>query len=368
MVLLEPIGLSNMEHALSPTNDSERLLFRNLFHNVIHLDCQGATRPGLAQSWSADSGGRGWTFTLREAPGLPGVSPETATQVARAIGGPQGKVLGIDSVTVLDQRRLRVSLRPGDSTPDVLADPALAVTTGWAPTGAGAGGNLPIPARRGMPVVNFRFEPKTDARDALDRGADLVVTRDAALVDYVSGLTEFAAFPLPWSRTYVLLQPAGAEALSSARTGSGWPSLAEDAVHAEARVAEAPFWWSNLEACPAPVPPISPPRSSRVVYARGDEVARGLAERVVALEGAGLNLRTEALEPAEFAALLRNGSERVYVVALPRQTLAPCREAASLPGGARIQPLIDTRAYAVVRRGAPPLTAEWDGTVRVVEP
>ena len=93
-----------------------------------------------------------------------------------------------------------------------------------------------------------------------------------------------------------------------------------------------------------------------------------MAERVVALAGWGPGLRTEALEPAEFSGLLRYGAERAYVLALPRQTLVPCREAAALPGGARIQPLIDTRAHAIVRKGAPPLTVEWDGTVRVVEP
>jgi hypothetical protein len=41
---------------------------------------------------------------------------------------------------------------------------------------------------------------------------------------------------------------------------------------------------------------------------------------------------------------------------------------AAFPVGARIQPLIDTRAYAIVRKGSPPLTVEWDGTVRVAEP
>jgi hypothetical protein len=31
-------------------------------------------------------------------------------------------------------------------------------------------------------------------------------------------------------------------------------------------------------------------------------------------------------------------------------------------------PLIETRAHAIVRRGAPPLVAEWDGAVRLAEP
>jgi hypothetical protein len=94
-------------------------------------------------------------------------------------------------------------------------------------------------------------------------------------------------------------------------------------------------------------------------------VARGLAERIVALAS---GLRTAALEPAEFAASVTNGLDRAYVMALPRQTLTPCRDSAGWPGGATIQPLIDTRAHAIVRRGSPPLTVDWDGTVRVLEP
>jgi hypothetical protein len=215
--------------------------------------------------------------------------------------------------------------------------------------------------------VDFQFQPNADARDALDRGADLAVTRAPALVEYAKGLPEFVTFSLPWSRTYVLLQPAAAEPLVMAGTGE-LRSVAQDAVRADARAAEPPFWWDEVAACPARVSPGSTPKSSRVVYTRGDEVARGLAERAVAVAGSGTGLRTEALEPAEFSALLRSGAERAYVVALPRQTLAPCREAVALPDGARIQPLIDTRAHAIVRKGTPPLTVEWDGTVRVVEP
>jgi hypothetical protein len=39
-----------------------------------------------------------------------------------------------------------------------------------------------------------------------------------------------------------------------------------------------------------------------------------------------------------------------------------------LPPGVRSLPLIDTRAYAIVRKGVPPLTVEWDGTLRVGGP
>ena len=107
------------------------------------------------------------------------------------------------------------------------------------------------------------------------------------------------------------------------------------------------------------------PRSSRVVYLHGDEVARGLADRIVALTAAGTGLRTAALEADELTAALLSNSERAYILAAPRKSLAPCRDFADWPAGASILPLIDTRASAIVRRGAPPLVIEWDGSVRV---
>jgi hypothetical protein len=369
VVLLEPVGLAQ-HRAQFPSNDSERLLYRNLFHTLVRMDCNGSVRPALASTWTSDPSGASWTFALRQsvsfAPGW-SVSPYHVTE---SLAGPlsSGRVLGIDSAVELDDTRLRVYMRDRDSIPRILADPSLAVVTGLAKSGDEDGG-IQLPADGSRPVIDFRFEPNSDARDALDRGADLLVTRDPRLVDYARGLPEFGTFPLPWSRSYVLVQPAAAEPLDVVGTDLERRSLARDAVQADARGAEPPFWW-NEATCPARTAAAarSESPSTRVAYIRGDEVARALAERVVALAQSATGLRTVALEPAEFTALVHKGSEWAYVVALPRRTLAPCRESAALPDGARIQPLIDTRAHAIVRRGSPPLTIEWDGTVRVVEP
>jgi hypothetical protein len=72
------------------------------------------------------------------------------------------------------------------------------------------------------------------------------------------------------------------------------------------------------------------------------------------------------LAETDLANAIRSGTERGYVIGLPHETLAPCRELSRLPVGASIVPLIDTRAQAIVRRGSPDLTVDWDGTVRVV--
>jgi hypothetical protein len=88
----------------------------------------------------------------------------------------------------------------------------------------------------------------------------------------------------------------------------------------------------------------------------------------VALASTSAGLRAVGLDAAEFARAVRRRTERAYVIGLPRQSLAPCRDASIWPRGAPLLPLIDTRAYAIVRKGTPPLTVEWDGTIRLVEP
>ena len=368
IALLDSVELS-LSHVQRPTNDSERLFFRNLFANLVRLDCRNVIRPGLAESWTSDSNGAVWTFTLPEnANSRSGIAGSAAEASGALVAGWFGdKVPGIDSVQELDQRRLRVFLSRGtDSVPRVLADPALSLVTGLPTGGADRAGNIALPARRSGPVIEFQFALTGDPRDALDRRVDLLVSRDASLIEYAANRPEFDGFPLPWTRTYVLLQPAGAQALE-APTGLERQSLARDAVQADARPAEPLPWWNEVGGCPATAAEASV-ISRRIAYVLGDEVARALAERVVALAEIDTDLRTVGVEASEFATLLRRGSERAYIVALPRQTLAPCRETAALPRGARIHPLIDTRAYAIVRKGGPPVTVDWDGTVRVAEP
>ncbi|MFL5401863.1 MAG: hypothetical protein ACJ8BF_03515 [Gemmatimonadales bacterium] len=367
-MLTEPIDLA---HALSPTNDSERLLFRQLLPSLIRIDCSGMVRPDLARSWSTDSEGRVLTFTLREGARMPGGTPADAFHVVSLLASSVGKSAGVDSATELGDGRLRVHVHE-ESGPALrlLANPALALLDRLdSPDGGGPLNRFEIAAQDGRPLIDFQIAPNGDPRDAIDRGVDLAVTRDPAVVEYVARRGEFATYALPWSRTYLLVQPVGARSVDGVGSvDSLRRSLARDAVQADARPAEYPFWSDSLMECT----PVSPARSQaasslspRIVYSRGDDVARGLAERIVALAG-DAGLRSASIDPDTFAAALRQGAERGYVIAASYRPLNPCHEAAGWPAGASIQPLIDTRATAIVRRGSAPLTVDWDGTVRVV--
>jgi hypothetical protein len=107
--------------------------------------------------------------------------------------------------------------------------------------------------------------------------------------------------------------------------------------------------------------------SKAIIYPAGDPTARGLAERLVALGGAAAPM-VRALEPDSFAAALRRGDAGGFIVTGPLVAPSPCLESAGWPAGARVIPLVETRAHAVVRRGTPALAVEMDGAVRLAEP
>jgi hypothetical protein len=263
------------------------------------------------------------------------------------------------------QRQLRVHVTPpSDTPPAILAHPALAIARKM--PDAGASGII-LPAGERLPVIELKFPLTGDGRDALDRGADLIVTRDPALIDYASGRSSLQSFPLPWNRTYLLLQPSGAQPVAIGKTEEERRSLAQDAVQVEARAAEPVQWLDLGTACSRPAG-ASPSRSPRVAYVEGDEVAQALAGRLVALAGPDLSLKSVGLEPAAFETALRQGSELAYIHAVPSRSLDPCRELADLPSGMSALPLIETRSRAIIRKGSPPLAVDSDGALRVIGP
>ena len=389
-LVIGAFGAVDPVHAPVPHSDAERIVFRQLYETLIHIDCAGQAKPGLADSWSESESGRRWMFTLRTGASFADGSTVTAADViaswqTRDSGGP----LGIE-VTVDGERVLGVRLRePTSTVPLVFADPGLAVTRSvpgrdW-PAGTGAytadtaGGRVIVTPLRGggRPVLVLRSSGAGDARDLLDAGVDLLVTDDPAALSYAAGRPGITTTPLPWDRTYALVGVAGVPSISdSLRAG-----LARDAVRVAARPTPAAshFWWFAFEACRDYPPPLIgslPPPSSRatLVYADGDRPARDLAERLVALgTGGAASARALGLPAADFAAALASGGSALYVLSLPRAALDPCREVRRIlarapwlaAAGAGIAPLVDTRRHVVVRRGAAAFTVDWDGVLRV---
>lgn len=251
----------------------------------------------------------------------------------------------------------------------------------------------------GAPRLVVRRIPPSSARDALDAGVDILITRDPETIAYAATRSDLRSVPLPWDRTYLLLQPHplvdSTTPPADSATHAARAALAADAVRVEARAAaNALRWAAHLAACTGPraidlLSPAAPP-APRIVYAADDAVAGALAARLVALAGRGdhalralapgldgLPLRAAALSPAALVSALRVGDDAAYVVALPSPAdPSSCAAAAALIHGApwlaadsaalsaQAAPLIDTRAHAIVRRGLPGIVVDSSGEVR----
>jgi hypothetical protein len=401
-------------NAPRPSNESERVLFRQLYETLLRVDCHGRARPGLAASWRLDADGRTWMITLRENAHFSDGAPVTTADVrggwVRDHAGDQlrphvGRL--VQSIVPVDDRVLAITLRSQRSdAPLALAHPDLAIArpvTGspW-PLGTRADRSAAEPAPSGRadsaaitvtrdhgPPIRFLQSPR-DTRDLLDDGVDLLLTRDPATLDYAATLPHYRSVPLAWRHTHVLATPGRARSAPSL-SAQDRQVLADDAVRGEARGAAEPFWWQNLEGC---TPASSPSRdlsapTPRIVYDAADDAARDLAERLVGLarvSGSGATAVLDALLPDRPRAIFqhavgltsqplamarRRGADAGYIVSFDRHPLDPCREMDGAMDGApwldpaAIVPLVDTRLQAIVRRARSGLTAEWDGALLI---
>jgi extracellular solute-binding protein (family 5) len=361
------IGLTDPvdpRHAPVPRNDAERLVFRHLYETPVRIDCEGHVLPALADSWVRDDGGRRWTLRLRADAQFWDGAPVTSRDLVFGRGG-AGYTLGAPETRVVTMMLARQS----DDVPPVLGDAALAVAkaapdTSW-PIGTGAywatsatttAQEIRAHSSRGDTLV-FRFAASGDARDLLDAGVDLLVTRDRALRDYAATLKDVTVVALPWDRSYVYV--------TGQDGGTSFDGL-EQAVRAEARRAEGDGWWRDLRACglgQGSGPVAAPLGQRRILYARGDPTARELAGRLAALTRATASARSRD----DLSAAVAAGKDAGYVIALPRATVDPCRAAKDLlpPWTATITALVDTRPTAIVRRGKARWSVDQDGTVHL---
>ena len=378
----ERIDPANAPH---PSNESERLLFRQLYETLVRVDCNGRVGPGLAASWRLDANRSTWIVTLRDKARFSDGTPVTAADVVSDWRmGSSGEELRpevrrlVRAVSVLDDRTLGIALRSeGGDAPLALAHTDLAVArrvpgslwpVGTRPARISPDGDKPgstgptgqsvitlirLPADspsldrpENLLSVRFIVAPGRDPRDLLDQGVDLLLVRDSRALDYAATLPQFVTTPLEWQRTHVLLIPGRART-SSPLSAEAREALAHDAVRGEARGALGPFWWQSLPGCEVAY---SQPRSQapsttgRIVYDRSDGAARGLAERLVGLvraSGPGAAAILDALLPDrpsrtyQIAAGLtgealvmarRRGNDAGYIMVFDRRPLDPCRE------------------------------------------
>jgi hypothetical protein len=347
------------DHAPKPANDSERLAFRQEYDTVVRIDCDGRLRPGLAESWTTDSGGSVWTFRLADRV-FSGGGPITAERVLESWNRYNASLQpSLAGVSAAEARVLIVT--PGSSAGvAALADPGLAVAGPPRPHGR------PEASTPMRPVIEYRIASGSRLLDLLPHGVDIAVTRDPAAIAYATRLSEFAVSPLPADRTYFLVTTsgpvvdAGRDTVEQRRFRS---ELARDVVSEAASAAE-PLPGGGMP-CRSEAPPRVGPRR-RILYPRGDRTARELAERIVAL--ASVELTLEAAESDEMAATVLSGADYAYILPFPRVRPISCAGQLVLPRDAVITALVDTRAHLLLRRGAARVEVEQDGIPRILPP
>lgn len=226
----------------------------------------------------------------------------------------------------------------------------------------------------GPSLVVHRVRPR-DARDAIDAGVDVLLTSDPDAVSYAATRSDLASRPLAWDRTYVLLvaapTPRDRTIAFSPRLDTLRAELATGAVRVEARAAPAASssdsgMCSGGGSSSIGTPAATRPAPPRIVFARGDDVARSIAARLVALgaePGAPLaalapslaarrdSLRAAAVDAGDLEHALDTGQAAAAVIAVATQPIQACRAEAVTAALTPMDtvPLIQTRERLIAR-------------------
>ncbi|MDD5718824.1 MAG: ABC transporter substrate-binding protein [Candidatus Krumholzibacteria bacterium] len=391
------------EHAPLPLTEAERHVFGNCYEPLVRITCDGDLEPALAKDWRAYDGARTWVFRLRDDARFWDGTPLGAVHVIEAwrraealcrLHAEPSPFIRFDprgvALEVRGPRELAVHLAaPGGDLPWLLAHPALAVTGDLGPDGwlTGSGPFQPAPpageadwilvpvashpAAASAPPVALLLGDRRDPREHLDLGADAVLTKQRAVVEYYTGLGRHRVEPLPWDRTYYLVTPSeetGADALDRRRWATGWDrlELAREVVTEAAEPAAFFGLEPQLAPCPVLPPPVqvlAPPSlgdhgvlASRdtdlILWPQSDPEAGRLAERLAALaarplrpgpDRPGLGPLTPPVPPqpgvapeavavpaADLAAHIQAARAGAFILPWPQRWPLPCDDLARM--------------------------------------
>ncbi len=389
IAVLERVDARN---APVPANSAEQLVFTQLYDTLVRIGCDGVPVAGLADSWSASPDRTAWHFRLREGVSFSDGTPLDARTLAEALTRAR-HAPPFAAVSAAGERDLHLVLTdPQDA--DFFAQPALAVTltaagTGW-PRGTGAyrpeanAGGLRLVLRRPMDgapdTLHLVRISANDPRGALDAGADVLMTSSAAAIEYARLLEFYTVTPLPWSRTYALVARARPDAAMPAPSNAERAALARDAASVGTRAAtqSSPGWCdTGVQATSR-----SSGASTVIAYSRGDDIARGIAERLVALSWPPVRtpewlqarrpggsadvdgpLTVRALDAAALLEEMRAG-RAMFVVPLHQCVEADPVYAAIAQSGLHATPLVDARDHLLHRDSVGSIIIDGSGAVR----
>ncbi len=304
--------------------------------------------------------GCGGSAPLSELPQVP--PAQSAPCLVTATGAPRRDTIALAVPDPLLPLLLEEHLRDeGAGTHDCDGKPVAGVP----PLRLGAGPVLTW-GDDGRPALRVTgYGPAADPRDLIDRGYEIVVTSDPAALEYARRRGDLRLEPLAWARVHALVVPAGAAALLEPDSTLK-AELASATIRAEARPAASSGWWDQDGDCPARAVARTPVRPG-VAVASADPVARAIGERLLARAPSPRRRLLPLAAPA-FDSALAAGTAEALIPALPRLRPPGCAGVPALAQGARIVPLVETHATAVLGPGSPAFLVRGDGTIRVLPP
>ena len=383
-------------HAPVPANRHERFLFAQIYETLIRLGCDGTVVPALATSWSSGADGLTWRFELRRDVMFTDGAPLDARTLATSWSAAR-HVPPLAGVEAIGEYTLQVRLYDAADA-GFFAQPALAVTrdaagTEW-PHGTGAyrvdasAPTLRLVRRRpstGAPdTLHVERLAAGDERSALDDGVDFLVTGSPATIAYARLLDGYTTTALPWDRTYALI--TGADGTAQPPSMEDRTALARDAAPVGTRSARE----ASIAECAAPsaAAPSAPASAShsvrRILYPRGDVVARGLAERIVALAwpasrtpdwlrarlGASMPtapLRAVAVDRPALAREMQAARDAIFIVALHECHPTDAIRTALARSMLHATPLVDAHDHVIFRDGVGTLMVDGSATLHLGE-
>lgn len=423
LALGEPV---DPQQAPLARNESERLIFAQLYETLVQIDCAGELRGGLAEQWESREDGLEWRFVLR-----PGACFTDGTSVrardirhawtaTRTRGDLFLPLAWISAVSEMDPNERIVTVRLAIAMEDarIFAHPALAIyrpdPSGTWPLGTGPylyarGDGAPsdpiiFDARHGGPRLACVVRPGANPRDLMDAGYDLLLARDRTALEYAAHDPTRVILPLPWDRLYLLVRAAphavaipwvplelrtefadqivAAEAVGRDELSYGDEGGPDDPRDCQDQ--SLPPLDTGLLQIDLGSPPVEPV-AARLVYRTGDDDARRIAERLAALAGQGaggartqlLNWifgdrtaafpRTTAISGVRLRQAQIMGEELTYLLAIERTLGDPCLtlQGVVTPNQTwTVVPLVATRASLIARADLQGIWTAWNGVPR----
>ncbi len=227
-------------HLPYPENESEEMIYSQLYQPLIQLDCNGSAYAGAALNWETDSNGRRWEFYLGSEMKWSDGSPVLGDEIVyaweeskdnaglAAAGYPWSL---IESVRFVQTDELKLIVRLSKSVNDgerLFAHPSLCLykfdgdqlwPPGTGPFAVSTSTNLSITCKRNRfyrglvggsrpDELRFRVRPGGgDPRDFLSDDTDVILTQDQRMLEYIAYHPEYMAIPLSWNRVYMFASP-----------------------------------------------------------------------------------------------------------------------------------------------------------------